>query len=114
MKKVKDLTAQEWIIIRLLNYIVSTDVSAPSALDVGNTRLWLIDRLGEQTMMDAFWMVYKENRLRGEYNNPSCMAIRKLAREAENAAARAKQYEPDDVVEYEPYVYGNWKMEVRK
>ena len=110
MKTIKQLTAQDWIILRLLHYTLSTDVSSVMARDVDKTRSWALDKIGGETMMVAFEMIYQENRRRGEYNNPSCMSFRKMAREAEDAAARAKQYEPKDIVEFEPVIDGQWKV----
>jgi len=114
MKTIKQLTAQEWIILRLLHHTLSTDVSSVMARDVDKTRSWALEKFGSETMMVAFEMIYQENRRRGEYNNPSCMSFRTMARAAEDAAARAKQYEPKDVVEFEPVVVGDWKVERRK
>lgn len=102
MKTIKQLTAQDWIILRLLHHTLSTDVSSVMARDVDKTRSWALDKFGSETMMVAFEMIYQENRRRGEYNNPSCMSFRKLADQAYEAAKRAGPYVPKDVVEFDP------------
>lgn len=85
----KDLNKKDWIILRLLFYITSTDVSSATVKDVIKTSDYARLFYGTGTVLDAFDLIRKEMMAKGEYDNPASAAMRTLKKTAEDAARKA-------------------------
>lgn len=92
--QMKDLNEKDWIILRLLFYITSTDVSSATVKDIIRTSDYARLFYGTGTVLDAFDLIRREMMQQGEYDNPESAAMRKLKKSAEDAARKA-------VIDYE-------------
>jgi hypothetical protein len=113
-KNLKDLDAKDWIILRLLYYILATDGSAVHFRDVTKTRRFIQANIHDKAVCDAYEMIRKEHIALGQYDNPECASVRELKKMAEEAAKNAGPVQdPPDIIEYEPLYamneYGNWE-----
>ena len=88
-KPINELTKQDWIILRLLFYITSTDVSSATVKDVIKSSDYVRWYYGTDTVLAAFELIRKELMAGGEYDNPESLAMRTLKKNAEDAVRKA-------------------------
>lgn len=77
-KSVSRLTHRDWITLRLLFYILSTDVSSVTVKDILWSQDYLINQYGRDTLLKAFELIRKDQIAIGAYDNPASFAMRNL------------------------------------
>ena len=87
---VEKLDKKDWIVLRLLHYILSTDTSSPTVDDISRSLRYMNIHHGPITVQKAMSMIYRDQIIKGEYDNPSSQAMRALARQAVTAVTKAK------------------------
>lgn len=90
-KPINKLTKQDWIILRLLFYITSTDVSSATVKDVSKTMNYVNWHYGTGTVLKAFDLIRRDLVAHGEYDNPASAAMRAIVKNAEDAANKARK-----------------------
>ena len=77
-KSVSRLTHRDWITLRLLFYILSTDVSSVTVKDILWSQDYLINQYGRDTVLKAFDLIRRDQMAIGAYDNPASKAMRDL------------------------------------
>ena len=88
-KPLNKLTKQDWILLRLLFYITSTDASSATVKDVVKTMDYVRLYYGTDTVLGAFNLIRKELAAQGEYDNPESLAMRMLKKNTQDAVRKA-------------------------
>ena len=86
---IKDLKKEDWIILRLLHYVLSTDTSSTTVDDISRSLNYMNIQHGPGTVKRAMSMVYQDQVAKGEYDNPASHAMRTLDRQAVTAVTKA-------------------------
>ena len=77
-KPVSKLTHRDWVMLRLLFYVLSTDVSSQSVKDILWSMNFIESLFGRETVLKAFDMIHKDQIAIGAYDNPDSWAMRRL------------------------------------
>lgn len=77
-KPVHRLTHREWVMLRMLYYIISTDPTSVTVKDILWSRHFLVSLVGEKTVLKAFDLIRKDQIAIGAYDNPDSRAMRRL------------------------------------
>lgn len=77
-KPVHRLSHREWVMLRMLYYIISTDTSSVTVKDVLWSKDFIVSLVGEKTVLKAFDMIRKDQIAIGAYDNPDSQAMRRL------------------------------------
>jgi hypothetical protein len=86
-KPVEKLNDKEWVMLRLMFYILSTDVSSVTDKEIDRSQRFVLDLFGIETTMKAFDMIRKDQIARGAYDSPSSWATRRLCQSINGAAS---------------------------
>ena len=77
-KPVHKLTHREWVMLRMLYYIISTDPTSVTVKDIFWIRHFIVCLVGEKTVLKAFDLIRKDQIAIGAYDNPDSRAMRRL------------------------------------
>jgi hypothetical protein len=77
-KHVEKLNDKEWVMLRLMFYILSTDVSSVTDKEIERSKDFVLDLFGIETTMNAFELIRKDQIARKAYDNPASWAMRHL------------------------------------
>ncbi len=77
-KPVDRLTHREWVMLRMLYYIISTDTTSVTVKDVLWSKYFIAALVGEKTILKAFDLIRKDQIAEGAYDNPDSRAMRRL------------------------------------
>lgn len=72
------ITESDWIVMRLLHYILATDPSAVSVQDVQKTLTYLGRKYGYDGYYAEMEMIFQDQREKGEFDNPECAGLRTM------------------------------------
>jgi hypothetical protein len=77
-KTVDNLTHRDWVLLRLLFYILSTDTSSGSVKDILWSMNYIESLYSKETVLKAFDLIRKDQIAIGAYDNPESWAMRRL------------------------------------
>lgn len=77
-KPVDRLSHREWVMLRMLYYIISTDPTSVTVKDVLWSKYFIAGLVGEKTILKAFDLIRKDQIAVGAYDNPDSQAMRRL------------------------------------
>ena len=78
MKTIDKLTQQDWVTLRLLFYVLSTDTSSQSVKEIAWSMDFVKHLFGTDTVLKAFDMIRKDQVAIGAYDNPDSWAMKRL------------------------------------
>ena len=93
LTQIEDLDKKDWIILRLLHYVLSTDTSSPTVDDISRSTKYINTQHGSGTVQKAMSMIYQDQIVKGEYDNPASQAMRVLNKQAVTAVTKARMGE---------------------
>lgn len=77
-KPIDQLTHREWVMLRMLYYIISTDTTSVTVQDILWSKYFIASLVGEKTILKAFDLIRKDQIAVGAYDNPDSRAMRRL------------------------------------
>jgi hypothetical protein len=77
-KPVNRLTHRDWVMLRLLFYILSTDTSSVTVKDILWSENFITSLFGQDTVLKAFDLIRKDQIAIGAYDNHESWAMRRL------------------------------------
>lgn len=75
---IEDVIEEDWIGLRLLSLIMSTDISSATIRDVRKSMKYYSEKYSTEVLLQAFGLINRERTQQGEWNNPENILIRKL------------------------------------
>ncbi len=79
-KSIARLTNRDWVMLRMLYYILSTDTSSVTVKDVLWSENFISALFSKETVLKAFDLIRKDQVAIGAYDNPESWAMRRLKR----------------------------------
>lgn len=77
-KPVDQISHREWVMLRMLYYIISTDTTSVTVQDILWSKYFIASLVGEKTIPKAFDLIRKDQIAVGAYDNPDSRAMRRL------------------------------------
>lgn len=75
---IEDVVEGDWIGMRLLSMIISTDLSSLTIRDIRRSMKYYSEKYSTEVVLQAFALINRERTEQGEWHNPESNLIRKL------------------------------------